>query len=176
MPATTHTSLKRQFACTLTDVSPAMQALSLELNRMRAPRRRYAFAAAESNLRRVFVHDAVMHLTTEDDLAAAVHTASIHTAPGGVAIFAPDFVREALREMTEVIEGAEGNRAMRCLAWTWDPDPPTRPTWSIIPTCSGRRVGRGRHDRHIEGVFQERRGFACSPKPGLKSRDPSSVR
>ena len=64
---------------------------------MRAPRRRYAFAAAESNLRRGLRARRGHALTTEDDLAAAVHTASIHTAPGGVAIFAPDFVREALR-------------------------------------------------------------------------------
>lgn len=147
--------LKRRFACTLTDVSPAMQALSLELNPecehltgdMRSLRLNRTFDA-------VFVHDAVMYLTTEEDLAAAVRTAAIHTAPGGAAIFAPDFVREALREMTEVIEGAEGNRAMRCLAWTWDPDPSD--TTYVVDYAYLFREGASVaavHDRHIEGVF-----------------------
>jgi trans-aconitate methyltransferase len=147
--------LKRRFACTLTDVSPAMQALSLELNPecehltgdMRSMRLNRTFDA-------VFVHDAVMYLTTEEDLAAAIDTAAVHTAPGGVAIYAPDFVREALREMTEVIEGAEGDRAMRCVAWTWDPDPSD--STYVVDYAYLLREGASVaavHDRHVEGVF-----------------------
>ena len=147
--------LKERFRCTLTDLSPAMQALSREINPecehvpgdMRSLRLGRTFDA-------VFVHDAVMYLTTEEELASAVHTAFAHTAPGGAAIFAPDFVREALREMTEVIEGADGERALRCLSWTWDPDPAD--TEYIVDYLYLLREGSRMdtvHDRHVEGVF-----------------------
>ena len=147
--------LKRRFRCTLADISPEMLALSQELNRecehvrgdMRSVRLGRPFDA-------VFVHDAIMYLTTEDDLAAAIGTAYAHTAPGGAALFAPDFVQEALREMTEVIEGRHGDRAMRCLAWTWDPDP-TDSTY-VVDYAYLLREGpevTAVHDRHVEGVF-----------------------
>ena len=152
--------LKQRYACTLTDVSPAMQSLSRAINPecehiagdMRFLRLARTFDA-------VFVHDAVMYLTTEADLAAAVKTAFVHTAAGGAAIFAPDFVREALREMSEVIEGCEEGganegRALRCLAWTWDPDA-SDTTYVVDYAYLLRESGEVRlvHDRHIEGVF-----------------------
>lgn len=147
--------LKRRFQCTLSDPSPQMQALSRDLNPdcehvtgdMRSLRLGRTFDA-------VFVHDAVMYLTTEEELSAAIHTAFGHTAPGGAAIFAPDFVREAFREMTELIEGTEGDRAMRCLAWTWDPDPSD--TTYVVDYAYLLREGRtvrAVHDPHVEGLF-----------------------
>ena len=42
----------------------------------------------------VLVHDAICYMTTEDDLRAAMATAVQHLRPGGVAVFAPDHVRE----------------------------------------------------------------------------------
>lgn len=147
--------LKRRYHCTLTDISPHMQALSREINPecehiagdMRSLRLERAFDA-------VFVHDAVMYLTTEEELAAAARTAFIHTAPGGAAIFAPDFVKEALREMTELLEGTAGNRTLRGLAWTWDPDPGD--TTYIVDYTYLLREGTNVdavYDRHIEGIF-----------------------
>ena len=147
--------LKRRFQCTLTDISPGMQALSREINPecehlagdMRSLRLGRTFDA-------VFVHDAVMYLTTEEELVAAARTAFVHTAPGGAAIFAPDFVREALREMMETIEGREGDRALKCLAWTWDPDPAD--TSYVVDYAYLLREGgsvQAVHDRHVEGVF-----------------------
>ena len=149
--------LKQRYACTLTDLSPAMQSLSREINPecehvvadMRSARLERTFDA-------VFVHDAVMYLTTEADLAAAVRTAFVHTAAGGAAIFAPDFVREAWREMTELIEGHEENegRSLRCLAWTWDPDP-SDTAYVVDYAYLLREKGEVRaiHDRHVEGIF-----------------------
>lgn len=147
--------LKRRFSCTLTDVSPHMQALSRELNPdcehrpgdMRSLRLDRTFDA-------VFVHDAVMYLTTEEDLHAAARTAFLHTAPGGAAIFAPDFVRETLREMTETLEGSDGNRTLRGIAWTWDPDPGD--TTYVVDYAYLLREGgsvTAVHDRHVEGIF-----------------------
>ena len=39
----------------------------------------------------VFVHDAVVYMTTETDLRKAIETAHIHCMPGGAALFAPPF-------------------------------------------------------------------------------------
>ena len=148
--------LKRDFECTLSDLSPAMLALSRRINPecehvagdMRTLRLARAFDA-------VFVHDAVMYLLTEDDLRQAVETAFVHCRPGGVALFAPDCVRETFRQGTEH-GGHDGEgRALRYLAWTWDPDPSD--TTYVVDYAYLLREQDGDvrtvHDRHIEGLF-----------------------
>jgi SAM-dependent methyltransferase len=150
--------LKRQYACTLADISEPMQALSRALNPdcehvtgdMRALRLDRTFDA-------VFVHDAVMYMTTEADVLAMARTAWAHTRAGGATIVAPDYLRETLRESTEVIDGADGTRALRCLAWTWDPDPADT-TYAVEYACLLRDGGEMQavHDRHVEGIFAER--------------------
>ena len=131
--------MKRRFQCTLTDLSPQMLARSQGLNPecehlpgdMRTIRLGRTFDT-------VLVHDAIVYMTSEEDLLAAARTAFVHTAPGGRAIFAPDCVRETFRETSEVISGDDGTRALRCVAWTWDPDPRDAPrTWSS-PSCCAR--------------------------------------
>src|SRR4051794_4237699 len=115
---------KRHFQSTLVDVSPPMLALSQRLNPecehhqgdMRTVRLGRVFDA-------VFVHDAVVYLTTEEELRQAMATAFVHCRPGGVAVFAPDHVRETFVPWTEH-GGHDGDgRALRYLMWTWDPDP-----------------------------------------------------
>ena len=147
--------LKRRFRCTLADLSPEMQALSRELNPecehvagdMRSLRLGRTFDA-------VFVHDAVVYMTTEDDLLAAARTAFAHTRPGGAAVFAPDYVRETFRETTDLIQGQEGARALRGLEWAWDPDP-ADDTYAVeyaFLLRDGEDV-KAVHDRHLEGLF-----------------------
>jgi hypothetical protein len=103
----------------------------------------------------VFVHDAVMYMTTEDDLRAAVGTAFVHCTPGGAALFAPDALTETFLPSTEC-GGHDGEgRAMRYLEWMWDPDP-SDSTYTVDYTYTLRdRDGsvRVEHDRHIEGLF-----------------------
>ena len=90
--------LKRRFRCTLSDPSEGMRRLSRELNPecehiagdMRSLRLDRTFDA-------VLVHDAVMYMTTEEDLLAAARTAFDHTRPGGAAVFAPDYVGDVPR-------------------------------------------------------------------------------
>lgn len=147
--------LKRRFRCTLTDPSEEMLSLSSELNPecehvagdMRSLRLGRSFDA-------VLVHDAVMYMTTERDLLAAAHTAFAHTRPGGAAVFAPDCVRETFRESADVLEGAQGTRALRGLAWQWDPDPgdDTFITEYAFLLREGQDV-KAVHDRHVEGTF-----------------------
>ena len=149
--------LKRRFRCTLTDLSEPMLVLSREINPdcehvladMRTLRLDRTFDA-------VFVHDAVVYLTSEDDVVAMARTAFAHTRAGGATVVAPDHLRETLRESTEVIEGTHADRALRCLAWTWDPDPHDT-LYTVDYACLLREGDRMRvvHDQHLEGIFSE---------------------
>jgi SAM-dependent methyltransferase len=147
--------LKERFRCTLTDLSPAMLALSREQNPecehvlgdMRTLRLGRTFDV-------VFVHDSVMYMTSEAELEAVAKTAFEHTRPGGGALFAPDYVRETFRERLEVHQNDAGERSLRCLDWTWDPDP-TDDTFVTEYAFLLRERGsvRAVHDRHVEGLF-----------------------
>jgi trans-aconitate methyltransferase len=147
--------LKPAFACTLADVSAQMLALSRAINPecehlvgdMRSLRLGRDFDA-------VFVHDAIMYMRTEDELAAAIATAFVHTRPGGLALFAPDCTRETFQSGEELIAGEEGERALRALEWTWDPDP-SDSTYKVdfaLLLREGTSV-RALHDLHVEGLF-----------------------
>ncbi len=147
--------LADHFRCTLTDLSPAMLALS----RARNPGCTQALGDMRSlrlasHFDAVVVHDALCYLLTEDDLAAMVTTAFVHLRPGGVALFAPDCVRETFREWAETSDEEDGERTLRTLAWAWDPDPAdTR--YVVDYAYMMREQGRVRvvHDRHDEGLF-----------------------
>ena len=148
--------LKRCFEMVLVDPSPGMQAVSRALNPecehidgdMRTVRLGREFDA-------VFVHDAVCYMTTEVDLQQAVETAFLHCRPGGVALFAPDYVRDNFKPVTDH-GGSDGeSRGLRYLEWTWDPDP-SDSTYVVdyaymLRTADG--VVRVEHDRHVEGLF-----------------------
>lgn len=147
--------LKRRFRCTLTDLSGEMLALSRELNPecehvqgdMRDLRLGRTFDA-------VLVHDAVMYMTSQDDLAAVARTAYMHTRPGGAALFAPDCVRESFRESTTLLSADEGSRALRGIEWCWDPDPSDDTTVSeYLFLLRDRGEVKSVHDRHVEGLF-----------------------
>jgi SAM-dependent methyltransferase len=148
--------LKRHFDCTLTDLSPAMLEVSRGINPecehlagdMRTLRLGRRFDA-------VFLHDAVMYLTTEDELRQAIETAFVHCNDGGAALFAPDFTRETFAPSTDH-GGQDGpGRALRYLEWTWDPDPADTEVitdFAILLREDGQPP-RVVHDRHHEGLF-----------------------
>jgi SAM-dependent methyltransferase len=148
--------LKAHYELTLVDVAPEMLAVSRVLN----PECEHV-EADMTNVRlgrvfdAVFVHDAVSYLTREADLAAAMETAAVHCRPGGVAIFAPDCVRETFEPGTDD-GGADGDgRALRYLEWTHDPDP-NDTTYAVdyaIVMRDERGDSRVVHDRHVEGLF-----------------------
>jgi hypothetical protein len=72
----------------------------------------------------VFTHDAIVYMTTEDDLRAAIETAFVHTRPGGCALFVPDFTTETFVS-GEDYGGSDGpdGRGMRYLEWVHEPGP-----------------------------------------------------
>ncbi len=148
--------LKRNAACTLVDLSPAMLAVSAALNPncehlpgdMRTVRLGRQFDA-------VLVHDAVAYLTTEGDLREAIETAFVHCAPGGVALFIPDALVETFSPSTEH-GGHDGDgRGLRYLAWSWDPDPSdsTVLTDFVYLLHEDGQEPRCILDRHVEGLF-----------------------
>jgi SAM-dependent methyltransferase len=103
----------------------------------------------------VFVHDAVCYMTTEADLRMAIETAFVHCKPGGVALFAPDFVRENFRASTDHGGHDRDGRSMRYLDWTWDPDPSDSTyvaDYAFLLRSADGTV-RAEHDRHVEGLF-----------------------
>jgi SAM-dependent methyltransferase len=148
---------KRHIAqVTLTDLSPAMLALSQQINPdcehiqgdMRDLRLDRVFDA-------VFVHDAVCYLTTENDLKQAMHTAFVHVRPGGVAVFAPDHVRENFADSTDHGGHDAGGRGLRYLEWTFDPDPSDSiylVDYAYLLHAVGQPT-RSVYDRHTCGLF-----------------------
>jgi trans-aconitate methyltransferase len=165
--------LKARFTCTLTDLSEEMLAVSRALNPecehvagdMRTLRLGRTFDV-------VLAHDAIVYMTTEADLRAALETAFVHTRPGGVAIFLPDYTRETLADGTRT-GGHDGDgRALRYLEWVRDPDPAdsTYGVDYLIGLREGDAPLRVVHDHHVEGVFARDEWLvwleACGFAPG----------
>ena len=106
----------------------------------------------------VFTHDAVMYLSTEDDLRGCAETAFAHTRPGGVALFVPDCTRETFEPGTHHggHDGDDG-RALRHLEWTHAPDPGA--TWfatdHVVVLIEPGAEPRVVLDRHQYGLFPE---------------------
>ncbi|MGH7719046.1 MAG: class I SAM-dependent methyltransferase [Gemmatimonadaceae bacterium] len=120
----------------------------------------------------VFVHDAVVYMTTESDLRRAIETAFVHCRPGGAALFAPDHVRENFRPSADH-GGHDGeHRSLRYLEWTWDPDP-TDGTY-VVDYAYLLRAGDGsvsvEHDRHIEGLFGRADWLRLLSEAGFRPR------
>jgi len=147
--------LKEHFRMTLTDIAPAMLDLSRKLNPacehlpgdMRTLRLARQFDA-------VLIQDAIGYMTTRDDLAAALRTAFVHCAPGGVALFCPDYVKETFHPGA-AHGGADGDgRALRYLEWTWDADPGDdryQVDFAYL-LREGTKV-RAEYDHHTLGLF-----------------------
>jgi len=147
---------KRHVKATLTDLSPAMLALSARLNPecehiqgdMRTIRLGRTFDV-------VLVHDAVCYLTTLDDLHKAFATAFIHCRPGGAAIFAPDHIRETFTATTDHGGHDGADRGIRYLEWATDPDPSDSAYTSEFAYLLHElgKPSRVELDTHICGLF-----------------------
>lgn len=117
-------------ALTLVDLSEPMLTVSRTLN----PEAEHVAADMRTlRLGRLFdgvlVHDAIDYLLDVDELDALAETIAAHLAPGGVAVLAPDHVREVFRPTTDWGgSDASDGRAARYLEWTHDPDPAD--TWA----------------------------------------------
>jgi SAM-dependent methyltransferase len=142
---------------TLVDASAQMLAVSRALNPECAHR--------EGDMRTVdlgrtfdavFIHDAIMYMTSAVDLQAAIGNAYRHCRAGGVALLVPDYIRESFVAKTEHggHDGDDG-RSLRYLEWTVDPDPSddTYRTDYVIVMRDRRGDTRVVEDCHVEGLF-----------------------
>ncbi len=160
---------KRSLTCTLTDVSTKMLALSGELNPecahelgdMRSLRLGLVFDA-------VFIHDAIVYMSTREDLLAALETASIHLRPGGAIVVAPDDIRETFKEEAQLLEGDDGTRSLQCLQWDVDPDPSDSSYDAHYSLLLRDQDGvRAAHDVHRCGLFSRSEWVACFDRVGI---------
>ncbi len=168
----TASHMKSRFRLTLTDLSPAMLAVSRSLNPecehlegdMRTLRLGRTFDA-------VFVHDAVMYMTSEGDLRAAMATAVAHCRPGGVVLFVPDCVSETFRpyEHDGGHDGADG-RSLRYHERVFDPDP-SDTTYEVELTIRLREADGSERvvvETHTLGVFSRRDWIGWLTAAGLR--------
>lgn len=151
--------LKATLACTLVDIAPDMLALSRCLN----PECKHVQGDMRSvRLGRVFdcvlMHDAVSYMTIREDLAAAITTAYEHTAPGGVALFQPDFVGETFKPGTETGGSESGGRSLRYLEWRWRPEANGETYIADLAYLLKDEDNAVEvvHDRHIMGLFSRK--------------------
>ena len=168
--------LKGRFECTLTDLSEEMLALSRTLNPecehvqgdMRTLRLGSTFDV-------VLVHDAVMYMTTEDDLRAAIGTAAAHLRPGGVVVQTPDTTRERFSpETSHGGHDGEDGRSLRYLEWTHDPDPEdtTYDADFVVVLRETGKPTRVEHELHTCGLFPESTWRRLIAEAGLEVVDP----
>jgi ubiquinone/menaquinone biosynthesis C-methylase UbiE len=151
--------LKAHFKMTLVDLSDGMLGLSRRLNPdcehlrgdMKTLRLRRLFDA-------VFIHDAIMYMTTEADLRLAIETANVHCKPGGAALFMPDVICETFVSLTTHggHDSASGDgRSIRYIEWTFDSDPSD--TTYTVDFAYLLRENNGPvrvvHDTHVFGIF-----------------------
>ena len=148
--------LKAHFQLSLVDLSPQMLKISQELNPecehiqgdMREIRLERVFDA-------VFIHDAIMYMSSEADLQRAIQTAYVHCRPGGVVLLVPDHVQETFIPSTDH-GGHDGQESgIRYLDWTWDPDPDDSTYISDMVYLIKDKQGNVQieHDRHLLGLF-----------------------
>ena len=165
--------LKAHYALTLVDLSPDMLRVSAALNPecehvagdMRSVRLGRLFDA-------VFVHDAVVYMTNEADLAAAIGTAAAHCRPGGAAVFAPDYVTETFAPGTESGGTDGGGRALRYLEWVYDLDPKdgTYEADYVVVVRDEAGATRAVHDHHVEGQFPRGTWLRLLGEAGFEAR------
>lgn len=166
--------LKRRFRLTLTDVSPAMLAVSRAANPecehlvgdMRTLRLDRRFDI-------VLIHDAIMYATSPQDVRAALRTAAYHCRSGGLVAVLPDHVRETFEPETDHGgHDAPDGSGLRYLEWTWDPDPNDE-TYVVDYAFVLRNADgtvRVEHDRHVEGLFSRDQWLAWLDEAGVAAR------
>jgi SAM-dependent methyltransferase len=148
--------MKKHFRMTLVDISPGMLKVSRKLNPdcdhmrgdMRSVRLGRIFDA-------VFMHDAVMYLTTRRDLLRAFRTAYVHLHGNGCVLVVPDFFKETFKPAVELHGHDLGKKGIRYLEWRFDPssrDTKCECHFAYVLKYPAGKV-RVEHDRHIMGLF-----------------------
>ena len=155
----TASHLARDSRMTLVDLHQEMLDVSVRLNPdaehvqgdMRSVRLGKTFDA-------VLIHDAIMYMTSVQDLDAALATARAHVAPEGVLVVLPDHLAETIEPHVDTggHDASDGSgRGVRYIGWTHAPAPngsTFRVDYAIL-TREANGAVEIYHDAHTEGVF-----------------------
>jgi SAM-dependent methyltransferase len=164
---------RESFELTLTDISPQMLAMSREVhpNAKHVPGDMRSIRLGRT-FDRVFIHDAIMYLTTADDVLQALTTARQHCDDAGIVVVVPDCVVETFEPGTEHGgEDAPDGRGLRFLQWHWDPDPSDTHYEVAYAFVLRDRSGNVRvdQDRHRCGVFPRETWLTLFRRAGLNA-------
>jgi len=167
----TASHLARYAHMTLVELSPDMLAVSRRLvpsaehlqGDMRDVRLNRTFDA-------VLIHDAIMYMTTEDDLIAALATARAHLAGDGVLMVLPDYVAETFSPGVDTGgRDAPDGTGVRFIEWHQAPaaGSTTHHTdYAILIRSAGGAIEMI-HDRHTVGIFPRRIWHEAFVRAGL---------
>ena len=157
-----------EIALTLVDLSPEMLAVSRALN----PQREHIQGdMRDLRLGRTFdavmVHDAVMYLTTEDDLRATLRTVAAHLRPGGAALILPDTVEEDWQPGTEAVANALGTREASMLEWQHSASGTRFLVDFAFLLKDGDQPVQAVHETHVQGLFPRATWWRLLGEAGL---------
>ncbi len=148
--------LKKYCHWTLTDLSTEMLAISKKLN----PECEHLMGDMRTlDLDREFdlvlIHDAIMYMTSTHDLEQVFRLSKKHLKPDGLMFLIPDFFRETFRSSTDHGGHDEGEKSLRYLEWSFDPDPEddTIQTEYVYMIREGLKPVEVIHDHSVEGIF-----------------------
>ncbi len=150
--------LKKRCSFTLTDLSPAMINMSRKIN----PNCQHYVGDMRNILLHqkfdlVFIHDAIMHMTSEDDLLQVFKVAKQHLKAEGFLFIVPDFFKETFQPSTQHGGSDDGGRGLRYLEWTYDPDPSDQLVATDYAYILRNHDGSTQciHDHSVEGIFSK---------------------
>ena len=167
--------MKQWYDLTLSDISEDMLMISKNLNPecrhhlgdMKTLRLNKIFDA-------VFIHDAIMYMTSEYHLEQALLTAFLHCKAGGIVLITPDFIKGNFNMVVDCGGSDEKGRGLRYLEWKQDPDPDDD-TYTVDYAFLMRDADGSmhiEHDHHVEGLFSEATWLGLLRKVGF---DPHSI-
>ena len=170
---------KKDFTLTLIDISGEMLTESKkqnpELEHIEGDMRTLRLGKTFDG---VLIHDAIMYMTSEEDLRAALVTAYEHCKPGGAVVIVPDWVAETFRPHTTHEGEDAGERGVRYLEWIWDADPnDTEVNYEFILALKENDALRTVVDRQVVGVFPRATWLQLLRDVGFEARvveDPST--
>ncbi|MDP6491506.1 MAG: class I SAM-dependent methyltransferase, partial [Kiritimatiellia bacterium] len=121
----------------------------------------------------VFIHDAIVYMTTEEDVRAVLDTAAAHCREGGALLVMPDHTAETFVSTTG--HGgidAEDGRGARYLQWSYDPDPEDVTYLTLFDVMLRHADGRieNHSEQHTCGLFDRATWLRLMKEAGFDGR------
>lgn len=163
--------LKKKCRFTLSDISPDMIKISQKIN---SECEHFVGDMREIYLNKVFdlvfIHDAIMLLTSEQDLEKVFQVAKKHLKQDGILFIVPDFFKETFIPNTDHGGNDDEFRSIRYLEWIHDINPNDNVVEAEYVYLMKNRDGETKceYDKLIEGVFSKKTWEELLLKNGFK--------